>query len=968
MSQHTESSMLTENTDALPTPEPLNRVTVGENGRTNSPSPRKRTGNLKSSPDLRGVASLKSRQSDTGVYDRSGSQASLRTRLRAGTSIGQSTRAFGKSSVKGAKSFRTIAGSVGSLAMPSFRLDWKEEINKAGRKLSITAFVTALLTTLGLNFVFLYFFSFMENFFGVANETFLGLEGFEETGYILLAISGGVIFFLYIFDFFYAEGFVKGLGIFLLICSLLNAIMATLFLTVENVLAPMLVLFFLVPCILLIIKRHIFPTVDVQWYLLAVAIGLLLTSVGSITLFLTWFSFDPEARKFSDEGAKRDYEVAVLCQFDINITLIDDTAIDPIDDVNGTDNLLNSTLVDEDCPQAFLVYVLPLVLGAYSFLFANIVTYTIRINSRQRKGDTEKPIEPVAQIFIIATVLGIVGVWVMASLFASEVAAVSSDVLYLSLIALATIVLIVFSVFGMKGVVDKLSESPLGVKVVQFSESNWVDAFIIFLLMPVVIPYLCISFITQFIRKKTKLGKPMNDGKERPDKNFIFTLESQWLVKRMLAWELGNLLSKVLTLGILWFVFVILIGRVVNVFLSFLSELLAPLSLGITTLIFFGTGLGLFMLPPVPGLPVYLTGGILLSQSAQLNGLSFGQAGGYSILICALIKMCSIVLQQKVLGQMLGRKSVAIRSAVQLNSLELRAMKKIMSVPGLTAPKVAVLVGGPDWPTSVLTGLMGLPLSQMLLGSVPVLITIVPVCFAGALLLEDETSPLAPLSAVLLSVSLVVQLTPFFIAIHYIAKAAIEFADELESEPLDQEVLAYEEKNLRKKEWFVILSKWKNLSMFGKGCHVFFTFLMVVANMSFTFLGDINFRAFDITDTIDEKLDGNLLNLVKTPGYLFLGMFLVSFLYTFVFGKVQNMRVKEKLKKQEFVPEDKRPKFGDLNLMSVRYFSTRKRGLAGSFKRRYDNQDDIQTTDLPLQPISKRQRAKTGFNDIEEVL
>ncbi|KAJ1632182.1 hypothetical protein T492DRAFT_991138 [Pavlovales sp. CCMP2436] len=45
-----------------------------------------------------------------------------------------------------------------------------------------------------------------------------------------------------------------------------------------------------------------------------------------------------------------------------------------------------------------------------------------------------------------------------------------------------------------------------------------------------------------------------------------------------------------------------------------------------------------------------------------------------------------------------------VRRLVRVNLAETAAIKKILSEKGLTARKVAVLCGVPDWPTSVLAG------------------------------------------------------------------------------------------------------------------------------------------------------------------------------------------------------------------------------------------------------------------------
>ena len=65
-------------------------------------------------------------------------------------------------------------------------------------------------------------------------------------------------------------------------------------------------------------------------------------------------------------------------------------------------------------------------------------------------------------------------------------------------------------------------------------------------------------------------------------------------------------------------------------------------------------------------------------------------------------------------GVLLG-KNVFVRQVVGVNSPMIKTMKLILGKPGFGVAKVAILVGGPDWPTSVLCGIMGLPLAPVLL-------------------------------------------------------------------------------------------------------------------------------------------------------------------------------------------------------------------------------------------------------------
>merc|ERR1719162_496438 len=51
---------------------------------------------------------------------------------------------------------------------------------------------------------------------------------------------------------------------------------------------------------------------------------------------------------------------------------------------------------------------------------------------------------------------------------------------------------------------------------------------------------------------------------------------------------------------------------------------------------------------------------------------------------------------------------------------------------GLNPGKVSILVGGPDWPTSVTCGIVRVNIPQMLIGTIPVVTLLAPCIFAGA--------------------------------------------------------------------------------------------------------------------------------------------------------------------------------------------------------------------------------------------
>lgn len=111
---------------------------------------------------------------------------------------------------------------------------------------------------------------------------------------------------------------------------------------------------------------------------------------------------------------------------------------------------------------------------------------------------------------------------------------------------------------------------------------------------------------------------------------------------------------------------------------------------------------------------------------------NFWLGAAYSSAVSFGVKLTAIAMQQKIIGERLGTR-VTVRRAVQVNSPTMKAIKLILNKPGMSFGKVMILVGGPDWPTSVTTGIMKLSVFQMLLGSLPHGLPISLVVFAGGM-------------------------------------------------------------------------------------------------------------------------------------------------------------------------------------------------------------------------------------------
>jgi hypothetical protein len=277
------------------------------------------------------------------------------------------------------------------------------------------------------------------------------------------------------------------------------------------------------------------------------------------------------------------------------------------------------------------------------------------------------------------------------------------------------------------------------------------------------------------VRRCVSFGYRIDDPKER---RLWLTLAAAIQFKMLKRWRWTSVLTKVMWIGLFYVIVQVGIGLLVTVFMSWLNDVLQDLPLYATTIIFFLIGVVMFLLPPVPGLPVFLTGGILLGKAGEPVFTFFG-AIAYASAVCWVCKMFSLFLQQKAIGQGMSG-SLYIRKTVGINSITIRAIRRLLRKPGLSMPKVMILIGGPDWPTSVLTGILRLSWIQMQIGTAPIIFLIIPMVGSGAFLLKTNEGGLwGPMSDVTIAVAALTQIIAILLAMYYISETAEQHYDEL---------------------------------------------------------------------------------------------------------------------------------------------------------------------------------------------
>jgi hypothetical protein len=103
------------------------------------------------------------------------------------------------------------------------------------------------------------------------------------------------------------------------------------------------------------------------------------------------------------------------------------------------------------------------------------------------------------------------------------------------------------------------------------------------------------------------------EGASSPHRFTCLTLVASEQLYVLVQWRWASVLCKIMW----WALFLVSINvgvtKVVTLFLSWMNtSLLAPLPLGAVIGIFYAIGLFMFLLPPVPGVPVYLTSGVVI--------------------------------------------------------------------------------------------------------------------------------------------------------------------------------------------------------------------------------------------------------------------------------------------------------------------------------------------------------------------
>jgi len=218
-------------------------------------------------------------------------------------------------------------------------------------------------------------------------------------------------------------------------------------------------------------------------------------------------------------------------------------------------------------------------------------------------------------------------------------------------------------------------------------------------------------------------------------------------------------------------------------------------------------------------------------------------------------------------------------------------MRLILNEKGMSLAKVAILVGGPDWPTSVLCGLMRLDLIPILVGTLPVLFLILPTLLTGSFTymasLTIDGEPEFPFASILATVfaafTAVVQFGAMVIAAYYLEQTTSSRGEELEQIEIDEEVRKKEEKEELINECYTEVTQWHLVPFLPKTSLIMSLITMVVSCYLVQLFSTSCFESYQLTYTISENLDGDWTNILLPLGRIACLLFLVSCLQLYGF-------------------------------------------------------------------------------------
>lgn len=658
--------------------------------------------------------------------------------------------------------------------------------------------------------------------------------------------------------------------------------------------AVLVVIIFLIPIFLGVVRMSVCRRVSRTAFYFTISMNTLANSLAAMTIWILWIILAdyPWNERTREKLINRSSDIYdEVYKFPLIYAL-------HCGDNKDTSSYSTSERVDigTACATAatlwFLVYTCPFVvfccnavLGLFCFLQGVVLGHTLSNMSRLQRTLKQ---------FVLSLALLLAGTYASLNFGGASFRMGSTIVAFFAAALLALLMWALIEV-GKDNVISTVKSSALMSMLAKIWTSDWSRAVfvsVVNLLIPI---YFALNMLNMQVRKRR--GK--TDSTDR------LTPGARSIMEALKKWNWVSILNKVNILAEVFFVFQVGIAKLTYVFLSWLNGQLRAAGFGVTVIICLMTGYTMFLLPPVPGIPVYVFTGIVVGeQGRHIDSLGFG--GG----ICVALAMCFFLKEMACCGQyMIGYhlgKSLKIQQLIGVDKVPTRAIERILSARGLTVGKVCILVGGPDWPTSVTCGILRMNIPQMCIGTAPVIFVVGPCVLAGAFLgrvKAGEDSIWNMLANISIGVSVVLNMGSMFWAVYKVMKTVQDHGEELAKPRPEHEAVA--ELTRREQSYndaYKAVTKWEALECSRKFVIITAATCNVLTQAVFTAASEICFRSFNISSKINDPYDkdglkGNVLNIVIVPvGWTCLGLCALAFVLHIWFLRDMGRKTRRRLK------------------------------------------------------------------------
>ena len=308
----------------------------------------------------------------------------------------------------------------------------------------------------------------------------------------------------------------------------------------------------------------------------------------------------------------------------------------------------NCVDVYDNCLDSFLLWSSPFLVSLVYFFFSFVFAF---LNPDHKDATPQAFMKTFLMICFLF--------WVASSLAASNAGITSALTAFITM-ALLCGAMAVIGVHGFKSAKDDFDSNVVKkIKDKYGAYGNFFKGLLIITSGPIILGYWAVSFLNQLVRK---LGMPLSKQLNEGDKKFALTITASRQKSLMLSWEWTNVLTNAVNIGIFVQVMSVLVTKFTYLGLAMLKDEISSWEIWQVTLMLIAVGIALFMLPPVPGVPIYFMAGTMLVGVCE-EAMGLYGATAYATILGIVLKILACACQQNIIGEW-SVKRISLASVV----------------------------------------------------------------------------------------------------------------------------------------------------------------------------------------------------------------------------------------------------------------------------------------------------------------